>query len=298
MGVISSAEGSSQPSTAVASKRGRKNGTDGPGPAAKPEKRQAMFKKKCPQDTLVRLERVMNQRIYMIDRNRTGELQEEFSVLGSTGNVYNVVVDHKPRCNCPDAAKGNHCKHIVFIMLKVLHVNQQSGYWYQKALLTTELEEIFARAPPAPNSMAHPHIREAYARATGKAPAAAPTPTPSNDRRRIPGPGDDCPVCYDGMNGVAEDSLVFCGDCGNAVHKECFGEWQRTAAKTGKNLTCVWCRARWVLTPAVGGGVGASASRGLDGYLNLAGVGGVSPVRDTSTYYHGPTRRGSRHYGY
>lgn len=54
-----------------------------------------------------------DNRIFMIDRNRTGELQEEFSVLGSTGNVYNVVVDHKPRCDCPDAMKGNHCKHIV-----------------------------------------------------------------------------------------------------------------------------------------------------------------------------------------
>lgn len=60
-------------------------------------------------------------------------------------------------------------------------------------------------------------------------------------------------------------------------------QWQRTAASTGKNLTCVWCRARWVLNPAVGGGVGGGASRGPDGYLNLAGVGGVSPVRDTST---------------
>jgi len=55
----------------------------------------------------------------MIDRRRTpGELREEFSVLGSTGNVgrfmlfgcllltnharqvYTVVVGHQPSCNC------------------------------------------------------------------------------------------------------------------------------------------------------------------------------------------------------
>ena len=60
-------------------------------------------------------------RIFMIDRNRIpGQLCEEFSVLGSTGNVghfrkcdgedrlliplklqvYTVTIDHKPRCNC------------------------------------------------------------------------------------------------------------------------------------------------------------------------------------------------------
>lgn len=56
----------------------------------------------------------------MIDRNRIpGQLCEEFSVLGSTGNVglvsarwkdgqltpvkiqvYTVTINHKPRCNC------------------------------------------------------------------------------------------------------------------------------------------------------------------------------------------------------
>ena len=69
--------------------------------------------------------------------------------------------------------------------------------------------------------MAHPHVREAHARATGK---AAPAAAPTEGNKRIPGPDDDCPICYDGMHGVAETSLAFCEDCGNALHKECFGE--------------------------------------------------------------------------
>ncbi|KAF8967348.1 hypothetical protein BDZ97DRAFT_1656498 [Flammula alnicola] len=287
--------GPSQQSVSAPAKRGRKKAAAGSEPsgsqAENPEKRGAMFKPRCPQNILDRVERVMTQRIFMIDRSRVdGELKEEFSVLGSTGNVYTVTIDRKPRCNCPDACKGNHCKHILFIFLKVLQVTRQSGHWYQKALLTSELQEIFAEAPLAPNSMAHAHVREAYARATGKATTSTVQAT-SNKNKRIPGPDDDCPVCYDGMHGVAEASLVFCEDCGNALHKECFGQ----SASTSKDLTCVWCRARWVLAPPAGAAAGPSRAAG--GYLNLAGVSGISPVRDTSTYYHGP-RRGQRYYGY
>ena len=96
-----------------------------------------------------------------------------------------------------------------------------------RALLTSELQEIFANAPLAPNSIAHAHVREAHARATGKISADAPaTPTPAADtgKKRIPGPEDDCPICYDGMHGVPEKNLVFCEECGNALHGECFAQ--------------------------------------------------------------------------
>jgi len=235
----------------------------------------------------------------MIDRNRVpDQLSEEFSVLGSTGNVYTVTIDHKPRCNCPDAVKGNHCKHILFIFLKVLQVAQASGYWYQKALLTSELETIFAQAPLAPNSVAHPHVREAHARATGKAPSTSIPADAGSKNKRIPGPDDDCPICYDGMHGVAETSLVFCEECGNALHEECFQQWKRTAASKGTQLTCVWCRARWIVAQPAGGTSGSvKRSMGRYGYINLSDVADVSPVRDTSTYYHGP-RAGKRYYGF
>ena len=101
-------------------KRARKTKDAG---APAPEKRGAIMKKKCPQNILDRVERVMTQRyveatllslpvylikfrIFMIDRNRVdGELKEEFSVLGSTGNVYIVTIDHRPRCNCMSSSK-------------------------------------------------------------------------------------------------------------------------------------------------------------------------------------------------
>jgi len=227
----------------------------------------------------------------MVDRKREGNrLREEFQVLGSTGNVYTVVIDKKPTCSCPDAMKGNHCKHILFIFLKVLQVSRESGFWYQKALLTNELEAIFAEAPLAPNSVAHPRINEAYAQATGKATSSKITDDAAK-KKRIPGPGDDCPICYEAMHGIDLKSLAFCQECGNALHNECFEQWART---NPHNLTCVWCRAKWFVAASASS---SGARRTTEGYINLGGVAGVSPVRDTSTYYHGP-KRGRRYYGY
>lgn len=250
---------------------------------ATPEKRGAMFKKSCPKNIQDRVARVMSQRFFMIDRRREGEeLCEEFKVLGSTGNVYTVMIGRLPSCNCPDASHGNHCKHILFIFLKVLQVPQSSGLWYQKALLASELQSIFGNAPQAPNALAHDNIRKAYARAMGKAPEL----TPSDSRRRIPGPEDSCPICYESMHGVSQDKLVFCEECGNALHTECFGQWRRSAAQ----LTCVWCRAKW---PS-GAKSGASASPTSEEYINLGSVAGLSVERDTSSYHQSWRYGGSR----
>ncbi|KAI0274748.1 hypothetical protein BC834DRAFT_9703 [Gloeopeniophorella convolvens] len=246
--------------------------------AAGPEKRGAMFKKMCPKNILERVARVMSQRFFMIDCKReNGELCEEFKVLGTTGNVYTVTVDKFPTCDCPDAGRGNHCKHILFIFLKVLHVPQSSGLWYQKALLSSELQSIFKAAPLAPNALAHDRVREAYARATGR-PDQLGSSSSSSTNRRIPGPEDDCPICYETMHRVAENKLEFCKECGNALHMECFQQWSRSAAV----VTCVWCRAK------CGGNnnrVPAFKARIDSGYINLGGVAGLSPERDTSSYH-------------
>ncbi|KAF8481285.1 hypothetical protein DFH94DRAFT_449321 [Russula ochroleuca] len=242
---------------------------------ATPEKRAAIFKKACPKNILDRVARVMSQRFFMIDRRREGEeLCEEFKVLGSTGNVYTVTIGRKPSCDCPDATHGNHCKHILFIFLKVLQVPQSSGLWYQKALLASELQSIFANAPQAPNALAHDNVRDAYARATGKAPSS----TPSDSRRRIPGPEDSCPICYEDMQDISK--LVFCDECGNALHTECFGQWRRRAGSAAE-VTCVWCRAKW--PTGVKGGAGASPT--TEGYVNLGGIAGLGGERDTSSYH-------------
>ncbi|THU75865.1 hypothetical protein K435DRAFT_905794 [Dendrothele bispora CBS 962.96] len=250
-----------------------------------------------------RLERYMSQssRTYLIDRQREeGENKEEFTVQGSTGNVYTVTIDEVSHCDCPDHLKGNRCKHILFIFVKVLQVPLTSGLWYQKALLPSELASIFSSAPAPPQlrqQLRNIHTNESVVGAgrekTGRGP---------KDSRRIPEAEDDCPICYDKMNeNKLEKVLDWCVVCRNTVHKECWGTWKTTTARQGKPLTCVWCRAPWTVAgPSTSNHHSDSiyASREDEGYLNLGSISGsgASPVRDTSTYYHGP-RRGQNSYG-
>lgn len=92
-----------------------------------------------------------------------------------------------------------------------------------RALLSTELAHIFANAPTAPNSVLNPRVQAAYSKALGQSSTEgeAETATPAGRKRKIE-ENDDCPICYEGIHGIDEKSLVFCRECGNAVHKVCF----------------------------------------------------------------------------
>lgn len=84
------------------------------------EKRFRVFRKHAPQSYLERLDRVRSQRMFLIDRERKsngdGSHEEEvFDIAGTTGNIYQVKIGRMPSCTCPDAKKGNQCKHIVYV---------------------------------------------------------------------------------------------------------------------------------------------------------------------------------------
>lgn len=177
-----------------------------------------------------------------------------------------------------------------------------------RALLTSELEDIFANAPRSPTDIANARVLDAYARATGKAPSG--TAEQQGSKKRVPGPEDDCPICYENMHGAAETTLTFCDTCGNGLHSECFQQcaspftlsalpasypfilsWQCadsrgfpagavTARQKGQQVSCVFCRAKWVTS---GPAAAAGASRSSEGYINLGSVAGLSHVRDTSS---------------
>lgn len=72
--------------------------------------------------------------------------RREFAVFGLTGSVYNVVISHVPSCTCEDfrRAHASPCKHIMFVLIKVLKVPQNSYLVYQQAFLSRELRQIFA----------------------------------------------------------------------------------------------------------------------------------------------------------
>lgn len=97
-----------------------------------------------------------------------------------------------------------------------------------RALLSSELEQIFASAPANPTTLASQRVRDAYALATGASSSfpAASSSSVAASKHKNPD-GEDCAICYEEMSGdqaTLEKLLVWCDTCDNAVHKECFGQ--------------------------------------------------------------------------
>jgi hypothetical protein len=188
-------------------------------------------------------------------------------MAGSTGNVYTVRIDRVPRCDCPDGQKNGTCKHILYVMDKVLKAPQHLVY--QAGLLTSELEEIFAKAP-----------RGDTAKIAGQKPLDA----------------DDCPICFCGFE--KGEQVVWCkAQCGSNIHTACFAQWKKT--KGPDNVTCVMCRQPWQEgeTEKVAEVLKTGKGKVVEGgYVNVADELGMSGERDYSSY--NPWFTGEAQYGF
>lgn len=256
-------------------------------PKAKPEKRLSRFRSAPTQAIRDRIYRAKQQRMYLIDRNPpTNPHEQSFYVLGSVGNVYTVKISHIPSCTCPDHAKGNLCKHILFVFLKVLRVPSDSNLIYQNALLTEELESIFKSAPAKPTAvLASKNVRDTFDKVMGKTPEKKGSNDDDGSAKRKPIEDSMCPICYEDLK--ANDKLVWCKtSCGQNLHEECFNQWKSQAQTSRRDVTCVFCRAQWPEdTPVKGGNAKSKVAKMNEGYMNLASLQpGLSRVRDTSSY--------------
>lgn len=204
------------------------------------DKRPGMFRKKAPISVLERADRVRSQRMFMVHQTRDLEhLHATMHILGSTGNVYTVEFGAQPTCTCPDFAKGSHCKHLIFVALKVLRMPEHGSLWYQKAYNQSELRGIFHSAPPnAFDTVTAPaNVQQAFREQFGLAAAPA-TGTSAGavgagdaerdgDGKRKPVEGDECPICSDEMKdeGRGANELVYdlgAGGCGKRETRTSF----------------------------------------------------------------------------
>ena len=257
------------------------------------EKRLERWRSHASQASSDRIGRALSQRMYLLEEEARGD-GRLYKILGSTGNVYDVTIDREPSCSCPDARKGNICKHIFFVMVRVLRCDRDAPIVHQKALLSSELRALFDRCdghrwrPPEANDA----TKRAYLEATGRTPKKKqrqeePPPPVDDDSQ------DDCAICFEPL-GTA--NLTRCQNaCKKALHAECLRKWARAAKG---NVTCPTCRAPWIFDDASS----ATSKTGSDhtfneGYLNLAATQGQDRHRDTSTYRVNPFfsshRRGS-----
>lgn len=129
---------------------------------------------------------------------------------------------------------------------------------YQLALLSTELQAIFASAPPI----------------------SAPGQGESDKRKPIDG---DCPICYCELDEKNQESIVWCSAaCGQNIHEECFRKWAQT--KPSGNVTCPMCRSVWKGDEKLVARVQKDKGAVEEGYVNVADQLGISRDRGISTY--------------
>jgi hypothetical protein len=251
--------------------------------AAPPEKRLKRFRSSCPNGIQQRIERAKTQRMFLVQKDDEAQtLTCQFVILGSTGNLYTVKIAKVASCTCPDHQKGNLCKHILFVLLKVMAINPSSPLIYQAAWLRFELQEMFDQMTQRYQQVSGAVMANSLVRATfakfekgEQAPAAEDDDGTNVARRQQVKEDDDCPICFDVLQGGG-DKITFCrANCGANFHQGCINHWLR---QHRTNPTCPICREAWEDgKPKVGTPI-------KEGFTNLGRLQGQSPYRDTSTY--------------
>lgn len=235
------------------------------------EKRLKRWREKAPLSYDEIKDRALTQRMFVLDRQRDTAHPdhpiEQVALAGTTGNVYTITIDKVPRCDCPHAKKGNQCKHIVYVLSRVLRV--PAHLEYQLAFLSSELRDIFTQAPALPSEQAD---------------------NSKKDGNRKPLDGE-CPICcVDFEPENSDEEVVYCkAACGNNVHKSCFEQW--AATKIGGSVTCPFCRTPWQGDEDTLKKVAQSGKVNAEGYVNVASQLGLSGQRDYSTYHQHWVRR-------
>lgn len=226
-----------------------KSRLEGRSPGRSPSKRGATTRLKPSKQLLLRLKRAFEHPVLLVDRPDGGRM---FHVMGATGKTYQVSIERTPSCTCLDFVKRKAgesssapgpCKHILFVMHRVLKVDQYDTKLFQVCLLDEELEEIFQNSPTVVGGdvMADEIVCTKFKESQQ-------SQTEDNESEGT-GAETDCPICFVAL-GQDLDALVACETCRKKLHGECMQKVLQYA--NANQRKCPMCRSVWQ-AQAVGG---------------------------------------------
>lgn len=232
----------------------KRNSSDAPRPkkprkqreAALPpeERRPTRFVEKPSARVKERIDRAFAHRLYLLAQGDVEEGQEGVwvDVLGSTGNVYRVTLSGEGSdCKCPDFAKSTGvCKHILFVMLRVLRLDRTDQRVWQTSLTLSELRPLLTRfregtrlGSVSASDAVMRGYQEAYSQGESECPSQRPLPA-------------ECPICFDEIaspQGQADVCAVAtCRCCAHHFHVDCQRRWAESSRGDNK---CPLCRNPW-----------------------------------------------------
>ncbi|KAL2934518.1 Mitogen-activated protein kinase kinase kinase 1 [Bienertia sinuspersici] len=161
-------------------------------------------------------------------------------VLGATGNVYKVSISSTPSCTCPDRVTP--CKHILFVLIKVLGIPPDDPILRRETLKPSHIEMLRA-TPNCPESLANHTLREKFHQVLFLKKELGIRLKPCTCMEVEA--GATCPICLE-VVGKSGDRIVACEKCNTPIHEECLMTWKTTTTHQRKRLTkCVTCRSNW-----------------------------------------------------
>jgi hypothetical protein len=133
-----------------------------------------------------------------------------FLVCGKSKQIYDVdITVSEAECTCPDFAfRHLHCKHILFVLFKVLGMPPERALSASWNILGGELTVALARWE------ANPQLSAAAADGLSD---------------------DECPICFERFQG----EVLRCAQCQHQVHSECIRKWSRASRR---RESCPLCR--------------------------------------------------------
>ena len=179
--------------------------------------------------------RALTEKLYLLQIDNTeSEFSKTFSVVESTGNVYEVNFTNKSSCNCPDFLMNHKiCKHLYFIFFRILKQHGDIEIFSEK-----KLKEIFSNINTDSRFIADNELRNAYIKKIKNE-----SKNEENNfgiKKQIK--DNNCPICIEELK--ENETLDYCKfGCGKSIHKECFNIWSRKREANEKR--CVYCRTEW-----------------------------------------------------
>eukprot|EP00892_Ulva_mutabilis_P012680 jgi/Ulvmu1/9785/UM056_0025.1 len=193
--------------------------------------RMSPWRPKPPQDFNQVMEVLSSTTMYVLHRGgpTSFTIKED-----SSGEQHQVTIGSLQTCSCSRNTKPSSvelCKHIVFVMVKVLGVPKDNPLAWQLSLVDRELDDILRGDKWKPQAVP---------------PRAACNRSKFCMARKPVQQGDLCPICYDEIHGVDILHLTWCQKgCGQNVHGKCMQVWMAHSIKTQKDLQCPMCRTNW-----------------------------------------------------
>lgn len=214
-----------------------------------------------------RLQRALSQRLFVVETVDRGVEERTYTIYGSKGDIYTVVIGTNLSCTCPDASKGfnpHNCKHLLYCMVRCLGLALHSEQLRRKRFSKEEVREWLILARKVNRAcIASEGIRKAFhdyksgksliqiqrelesenVGASDVVAVVAEEKTMSG-RRRDPLDDEelDCCVCYDSL--TSKDNTTWCRlECGKNFHLQCIKAWLQHKKMKGEAESCPNCRA-------------------------------------------------------